>query len=83
MGKNVYDDPLMGNKYNMFKLRSDIAESQAEEGALRARDRAAAKEKAAEENEKNGLKYARRPGLFRGAVFVRIRDENLFATGGR
>ncbi len=44
MGKNVYDDPLMGNKYNMFKLRSDIAESQAEEGALRARDRAAAKE---------------------------------------
>ena len=44
MAKNVYFDPLMGNKGNQMKYRAGVVESHLEENAAHARDILAAKE---------------------------------------
>lgn len=60
MAKNIYYDPLMGNKYNQMKYRADVVETQLEQNASRARDLDAAKE-ADQKRKKKGF-FAR---LFR------------------
>ena len=60
MPKNVYFDPLMGNKYNQMKYRADVVESQIEKNASHAVDIKAAKE--SDRQQKRGGFFAR---LFR------------------